>query len=400
MRLSIAHPLDPWAQGLGGFSACIDWVLRYAPDSWDLEFIGATSDPEARPPGRWNNIEFGGRRIRFFPALVEAEPNRVRRMPLSLRFVFACRAHRARPSGDIVQFHRPESGYAMRLAGRQKSAYFIHNHPEEVISEFSDVRWRRLGWLFKRVLWDRLHHADTIVTVDPRTRSWLSEISEEIFQRTYWLPQWADAEFFHSANHNLRDRDRIRLRKSADLPLDRRVIGFAGRLEIQKDPMLLLDAFGQISTRRRETALVFVGVGRMEKTILQWAQFKGLANRVRVVRPVPRSALASVYRGFDVTVCSSGFEGGPRMVFESLACGMPVASFDVGQVSEILHDATPSGAGILVKERNSTALADAINRILEFGMSDEQVQQCTAAVVGRTPRRALGPLFELYGSKR
>ena len=278
MRLSIAHPLDPWAQGLGGFSACIDGVMRYAPDSWDLEFIGATSDPEARPPGRWNNVEFSGRKIRFFPALVEAEPNRVQRMPLSLRFVFACRAHRVRPSGDIVQFHRPESGYAMRLAGRQQSAYFIHNHPGEVIPEFSDVRWRRLGWLFNRVLWDRLHHADTIVTVDPRTRSWLSKISEEIPQRTYWLPQWADAEYFHSADHNLRDRDRIKLRKSADLPLDRRVIGFAGRLEIQKDPMLLLNAFGQISTRRRDTALVFVGAGRMEKNHTAMGAIQGISG--------------------------------------------------------------------------------------------------------------------------
>ncbi|MEE9216377.1 MAG: glycosyltransferase [Anaerolineales bacterium] len=398
MKLSIVHPMDPCIQGLGGFNTCIDGVLRYAPDTWDLELIGVTRDPDARPAGRWTPLEFGGRRIQFYPSLVETEPDKVRPVPLSLRFVLACRARRVRPSGDVVQFHRPESGYAMRLTGRQQAVYFIHNHPEEVVSEFSDVRWRRLGWLFERVLWDRLRQADMIVVVDPRSRSWVGKKSEAFARRTHWLPQWADDRFFHAADRNTRDMDRVALRKAADLPLDLRVIGFAGRLETQKDPKLLLDAFGRVSTRRPDTALVYVGAGRMEQTIRQSAQSMGLGDRVRVIQPTPREALASVYRGFDVTVCSSGFESGPRVIFESLACGTPVASFDVGQVADLLHDATPSGAGSLVEERNSVSLADAIERILEFPVSEERVRQCRSVVADRTPRRALGALFDLYGS--
>lgn len=390
--------MDPWAQGLGGFNTCIDGILSYAPDSWDLELIGVTSDPDARPPGRWTYQEFGSRRIRFFPALIETEPERVRPVPLSLRFVLACRARRVRPSGDVVQFHRPESGYAMRLTARQQAVYFIHNHPKEVVSEFSDVRWRRLGRLFERVLLDRLRQADLIIVVDPRSRSWMGKKSVEFARRTHWLPQWADGVFFHSTDRKLRNMDRVALRKSADLPLDMRVIGFAGRIELQKDPVLLLDAFDRLSSRRPDTALIYVGAGRMEKTILRIAQSMDLADRVRVIKPVSRDALASIYRGFDVTVCSSGFEAGPRVVFESLACGTPVASFNVGQVADLLHNATPSGAGSLVGKRNSASLADAIDRILEFPMSEKRISQCTSVVANRTPLRALDPLFDLYRS--
>jgi len=220
----------------------------------------------------------------------------------------------------------------------------------------------------------------------------------EFARRTHWLPQWADGEFFHSTARKLRNMDRVALRKSADLPLDMRVIGFAGRIELQKDPVLLLDAFDRLSSRRPDTALIYVGAGRMEKTILRIAQSMDLADRVRVIKPVSRDTLASIYRGFDVTVCSSGFEAGPRVVFESLACGTPVASFNVGQVADLLHNATSSGAGSLVGKRNSASLADAIDRILEFPMSEKRISQCTSVVANRTPLRALDPLFDLYRS--
>jgi len=48
--------------------------------------------------------------------------------------------------------------------------------------------------------------------------------------------------------------------------------------------------------------------------------------------------LASLYKKIDLLVFTSIADSGPQMIFESLLCGVPVVSFDIGYANELIID--------------------------------------------------------------
>jgi len=396
--LSIVHPMDPWDQRPGGFDTCLDGIIRYAPERWQIELIGLSTDSRSRPLGRWHWRDFDGRQLRYYAVLADPDPDLVRPIPLSLRFAIAARIRGVSPSGSLLQFHRFESGLSIRARPGQKAVYFLHNHPEEVNSLHSDVRWRRWGLVFRALLRWRLRGATGVIAVDPRTPDWAAREIPHLNGRIGWLAQWADPSEFHPGSLGQRISAGNALRERLGVTPGTRLIGFVGRLERQKDPTLLLRAFAAIAREHPDTALVLVGKGRLHGRLVQLSKREGLSARVHFVGAVIRSQLAELYRGFDVVACSSGFEAGPRVVFESLACGTPVVSFDVGQVPLVLRDHAAPGVGEIVQQRTATAFAEALLRALAQPPTDERVHRCVGAVAGFTPRSVVSGLFELYES--
>jgi len=396
LTLSIVHPWDPWAQGIGGFDTALDGIVRYAPRDWQLEVIGLTTDPSLRPARRWINTEFADRPVRFFAALHDPEPDRVRRLPLSLRFTAACWATRVNASGRIVQFHRFETAYGMPRRPGQRWVYFLHNHPTEVQSPMSDVRWKRVARLHAWMLVDRLRRADAVAAVDPRTPGWIESRLPSFSGRVLWLRQWADPAVFSPGEPAERERVRIDFRRTLQASPDAKIVLFAGRLETQKNPLALVDAVHGVARVRGDVLLVIVGKGRLESGVIERARTLGIADRLRLLSPVERGRMATLYRAADVVACTSGYEGGPRYVFEALACGTPVVSFDVGQVRSALEG--EPAAGRLVETRAVESFSRALLEVLARPQDAESIRRCAAAVERFRPDASLAAVFDLYQS--
>jgi glycosyltransferase involved in cell wall biosynthesis len=81
---------------------------------------------------------------------------------------------------------------------------------------------------------------------------------------------------------------------------------------------------------------------------------------VRCVGAVPYHQTAQWYRAADLTVLCSDSEGLPNVLRESLACGTPFVSTNVGSIQEI---ADPSSS-ILSRKGDAGELADAIETAL------------------------------------
>jgi glycosyltransferase involved in cell wall biosynthesis len=77
---------------------------------------------------------------------------------------------------------------------------------------------------------------------------------------------------------------------------------------------------------------------------------------VRFVGAVRHDQLPDWYRAADVTALSSHSEGIPNVLRESLACGTPYVSTDVGGISEL----SDHPAIRLVPPRDPAALAEAL----------------------------------------
>lgn len=67
--------------------------------------------------------------------------------------------------------------------------------------------------------------------------------------------------------------------------------------------------------------------------------------------------IASWLRALDVVVVSSAYEGLARSMIESMACGVPVISFDVCSAREMLKQ---TGAGIVVSQGDHAGMAEAV----------------------------------------
>lgn len=129
----------------------------------------------------------------------------------------------------------------------------------------------------------------------------------------------------------------------------------AGRMVHQKDYPTLLRAFAEVSDKIDQD-LIILGDGPLRKELEQLAAYLGIIDRVHmpgyITNPFP------VYKGADVFVLSSVFEGFGNVLIEALALGIPVVATNCpGGPKEILENGK---YGKLVSLANPKALAAAI----------------------------------------
>ena len=66
-------------------------------------------------------------------------------------------------------------------------------------------------------------------------------------------------------------------------------------------------------------------------------------------------------------VCPSVNDAGPMMVNQSLCCGTPVVGFEMGAVLQVVKD---KGTGVCVKLKDSEALANGIQDVLQMDVDE------------------------------
>jgi L-malate glycosyltransferase len=104
----------------------------------------------------------------------------------------------------------------------------------------------------------------------------------------------------------------------------------------QKNIHLLLNAFKIFLTSNPQSELHIVTDGNFnyyQKTIAD----KGITEKVINHGPQDVEGVADVIRSCDFFVLTSNFENLPCVLIESISCGVPVISTDVGGVTEIVN---------------------------------------------------------------
>jgi len=86
----------------------------------------------------------------------------------------------------------------------------------------------------------------------------------------------------------------------------------------------------------------------------------GLGDRVAVLGAVLPERIDELYLASDIFVLASRFEGYGMALAEAIAHGLPVVSTTAGAIP----DTVPAGAGLLVPPDNTTALAEALRRLI------------------------------------
>ncbi len=134
-----------------------------------------------------------------------------------------------------------------------------------------------------------------------------------------------------------------------------------GNHKPHKNPEGVLKAYQLLVHDSRELVppLVFVGGFAPDGSLARRAEAMGLGGRVRCLGYVDRSELVALYRGAEVFVYPTLYEGFGLPVLEAMASGTPVIAGDVAAVREVARDAI-----LRVNPRDVVELSAAMRRVL------------------------------------
>jgi len=135
-----------------------------------------------------------------------------------------------------------------------------------------------------------------------------------------------------------------------------------GRLEPEKNPLLLVEALARLETERPgRYRLTWVGRGPLDDVVRARAEELGVLDRIEFHGYVAYDGgLLDLYRRAHMFVHVSLTEGMPKVLIEALACATPIVATDVGGVRAAMDDGS---VVLLVPPDDLDALVEAILRI-------------------------------------
>jgi glycosyltransferase involved in cell wall biosynthesis len=139
------------------------------------------------------------------------------------------------------------------------------------------------------------------------------------------------------------------------------VVLSVGRLDDEKNPLLLADVLAGLGQDGRRWRMIVCGEGPLEGQLRERLRAYGVEDRVELRGFVPAGpALRVLYRGSDFLLHVSRTEGVPQVLFEAFAAGLPVVATDVGSVAAIAGDAV-----LLVAPDDAQASAGALRQLAD-----------------------------------
>jgi phosphatidyl-myo-inositol dimannoside synthase len=233
-------------------------------------------------------------------------------------------------------------------------------------SDLFDLRRNYRRSRFKRLIARRLlGEAAAIVTISRWTNDLAREVLGELdlspaIARLRIVPLGTDPDRFHAAV------DGSKFRHARGLPEGRWLLTVA-RVERFKGVDVGIQALRLLAERYPDLHYGVVGQGPARPELEAMARAEGIADRVHFLGLVPDAelpeaySLATIYLGLTRET-EREVEGFGISLVEAQACGRPVIAGRGGGTGDAVQDGR---TGLLVDPRNPSAVADAIDGLLE-----------------------------------
>jgi glycosyltransferase involved in cell wall biosynthesis len=261
---------------------------------------------------------------------------------------------------QVLDFHRVEPTLLFWKDPRPKNV-FIHNDMASARDKSADMRWRHAPWLYEAIEARVLRRVSRVLAVRQTAVDRYRKTYPELASRFTFTPTAVDSGTFSPATEEQRPALRAALRARLGVGASAQLLVFVGRLDSQKDPMLLLRAFARTAAVMPDVHLVMVGDGSLRPSIENAIESIKLNGRVSLLGAQPPKEISRILQASELFVLSSAYEGMPIAVLEALTSGLPVVSTDVGEVGTIVRDGVN---GYISPERSEESLSAAFERAL------------------------------------
>jgi len=159
-----------------------------------------------------------------------------------------------------------------------------------------------------------------------------------------------------------------------------------GRLDAEKNPLLLADVLARLHARNPRWRLVVCGDGPLKNDLEARLGELGVRERAELAGYVPvEGGLLDLYRSSHLLLHCSWTEGVPQVLYEAFAQRLPVVATDVGGVRD-----AADGAVLLVPPGDADAAATALetlaadeslrDQLVEVGVARAREQSLEAGI--------------------
>jgi glycosyltransferase involved in cell wall biosynthesis len=149
-----------------------------------------------------------------------------------------------------------------------------------------------------------------------------------------------------------------------------------GRLDVQKDPLLLIDAFARHAARQAGARLAIAGVGPLQSQCEARVREHGLDSTVHMLGA--RDDVPDLMAAADALVLTSRWEGLPMVLLEASAAGLPIVATAAAGTTELIRDGE---TGLLAPVGDRDGVTDRLDRmgaltpIERRGLADAALRQ-------------------------
>lgn len=161
-------------------------------------------------------------------------------------------------------------------------------------------------------------------------------------------------------NSTLEQRETIR--SVAGIKSDDIVIGSLGRFNPVKDHANFIAASKALADKYSNLRFMLIGRDLEYSNMALMKLISSTGHAERFILLGERQDVAACLKAMDIFCLHSRTEGFPNVLGEAMAMGLPCVTTDVGDAAYLLK-----GNGVVVPPRNSQALANGIEEMLDLG---------------------------------
>lgn len=275
---------------------------------------------------------------------------------------------------DIVHTHLVHSQYWTRMARlldkNRKRKY--------ITTEHSTSNRRRGSIIFKKIDKFIFMGYDKIVSISDATekslKEWIggSEDRYTVITNGIDLKRFIDAKPIH--------RDEIGIDE------DDIFLIMVSRFQKAKNQKGVVEALNYLPEKYK---LIFAGDGILEDEVKNFVKEENLENRIRFLGL--RKDIPSLFKGADIIIQFSFFEGFGITAVEGMAAGKPVIASDVPGLAEVVK-----GAGLLCPVDDSKKLAEIILSLEDKNFYQEVKEKCLVRSKKFTIENSAEEYLKLY----
>jgi len=161
--------------------------------------------------------------------------------------------------------------------------------------------------------------------------------------------------------HSFKEADGQAFRLKYDIPLERPMLLFVGRVAFEKNISFLLEMTKLLIAKHPDVLLVVTGQGPAEESLHRMAEELELGNNIKFIGYLDRNKeLNACYQAADIFVFASKSETQGLVLLEAMAQGTPVVAIaELGTASILIE-----GMGALIAPDNVKGFADKVDKLL------------------------------------
>lgn len=171
--------------------------------------------------------------------------------------------------------------------------------------------------------------------------------------------------------------DKVKIRKELNIPIDKKVLIFVGRLEEYKNPIKSIELLKRVREIDNDYLLIMIGQGSLKAEIIKLIKEYNLEKEIMFIDKVENSKIHSYYKASDIFVNLNSKEIFGMSILEAMYQGCNVAAINAPGPSFIIDDKVN---GLIMEDYNwdkwTSSIEKNINNNDMSKLANEKITRC------------------------